>query len=237
MSHALEYYVADAALAWLAEQRGDVEFAKELRKRAAGYKNYYSKESGTLRPINPDGTFLTPFNPRQGENFEPVPGINGGNKKFTEKLQKVFDDNLYDPANEPNIAYPYLFSRVKGEEWRTQKEVNRLLSKYFTNNPDGIPGNDDTGTMSTWAIFSMMGFYPDCPGEPFYTLTSPVFDRVEIDTPGKTLVIEADRTAPGDIFIQQMQLGGKPLKNYRISHDDLMKAGNLKFKLSNQPKK
>ena len=259
VSHALEYYVADAALAWLAEQRGDVEFAKELRKRAAGYKNYYSKESGTLRPINPDGTFLTPFNPRQGENFEPVPGfhegsawnysffvphdveglikINGGNKKFTEKLQKVFDDNLYDPANEPNIAYPYLFSRVKGEEWRTQKEVNRLLSKYFTNNPDGIPGNDDTGTMSTWAVMSMMGFYPDCPGEPFYTLTSPVFDRVEIDTPGKTLVIEADRTAPGDIFIQQMQLGGKPLKNYRISHDDLMKAGNLKFKLSNQPKK
>ena len=158
-------------------------------------------------------------------------------KKFTEKLQKVFDDNLYDPANEPNIAYPYLFSRVKGEEWRTQKEVNRLLSKYFTNNPDGIPGNDDTGTMSTWAVMSMMGFYPDCPGEPFYTLTSPVFDRVEIDTPGKTLVIEADRTAPGDIFIQQMQLGGKPLKNYRISHDDLMKAGNLKFKLSNQPKK
>ncbi len=149
----------------------------------------------------------------------------------------MFDDNLYDPANEPNIAYPYLFSRVKGEEWRTQKEVNRLLSKYFTNNPDGIPGNDDTGTMSTWAVMSMMGFYPDCPGEPFYTLTSPVFDRVEIDTPGKTLVIEADRTAPGDIFIQQMQLGGKPLKNYRISHDDLMKAGNLKFKLSNQPKK
>ena len=126
---------------------------------------------------------------------------------------------------------------MKGEEWRTQKEVNRLLSKYFTNNPDGIPGNDDTGTMSTWAVMSMMGFYPDCPGEPFYTLTSPVFDRVEIDTPGKTLVIEADRTAPGDIFIQQMQLGGKPLKNYRISHDDLMKAGNLKFKLSNQPKK
>ena len=78
VSHALEYYVADAALAWLAEQRGDVEFAKELRKRAAGYKNYYSKESGTLRPINPDGTFLTPFNPRQGENFEPVPGFHEG---------------------------------------------------------------------------------------------------------------------------------------------------------------
>ena len=46
--------------------------------------------------------------------------------------------------------------------------------------PDGIPGNDDTGTMSAWAIFNMMGFYPDCPGEPSYTLSTPVFDKVTI---------------------------------------------------------
>ena len=78
VSHALEYYVADNAPAWLAEQRGETEFARELRKRAAGWKNYYSKESGTLRPLNPDGTFLTPFNPRQGENFEEVPGFHEG---------------------------------------------------------------------------------------------------------------------------------------------------------------
>lgn len=259
VSHALEYYVADNALAWMAEERGDIAFAKELRKRATGYKKYYSAESGTLRPINQDGTFLTPFNPRQGENFEPVQGfhegsawnysffvphdveglikLNGGSKRFTEKLQKVFDEGLYDPANEPNIAYPYLFSRVKGEEWRTQREVNRLLNMYYTNSPDGIPGNDDTGTMSTWAVMSMMGFYPDCPGEPFYTLTSPVFDRVEIDTPGKTLVIEAERSNPDDIYIERMQLGQKPLYRYHISHDELMKGGNLKFKLSNKPKK
>lgn len=56
--------------------------------------------------------------------------------------------------------------------------------------PDGIPGNDDTGTMSAWAVFTMLGLYPDCPGEPYYTLTSPTFDRVEIDTERGTLVIE-----------------------------------------------
>ena len=78
VSHALEYYVADAALAWLAEQRGDTELARTLRQRSLGYKNYYSKESGTLRPKLADGTFLSPFDPRQGENFEVVPGFHEG---------------------------------------------------------------------------------------------------------------------------------------------------------------
>ena len=158
--------------------------------------------------------------------------MNGGKKAFTNKLQKVFDEGLYDPANEPDIAYPYLFSRVPGEEWRTQKTVRDLLGKHFTTAPDGIPGNDDTGTMSTWAVFSMMGLYPDCPGEPFYTLTSPVFDKVEIDTPQGTLTIEADHAAPESIYIDSMTLGDKPLKKYRISHDELMKGKSLKFKLS-----
>ncbi|MDE5745617.1 MAG: glycoside hydrolase family 92 protein, partial [Paramuribaculum sp.] len=260
VSHALEYYVADAALAWIAEQRGDKEFAAELRKRAEGYKKYYSTESGTLRPKLDDGKFLTPFNPRQGENFEEVPGFHegsawnytffvphdveglaklmGGKKKFVDKLQMVFDSTLYDPANEPDIAYPYLFSRFKGEEWRTQQLVNRLLSKYFTDKPDGIPGNDDTGTMSAWALFSMMGFYPDAPGEPFYTLTSPVFDEVEIDLgDGKMLEISAERTSPEAIYVENMYLGGKPLKNYRISHDELVKGGKLEYKLTTAPKK
>lgn len=258
VSHALEYYVADNALAWLAEQRGDKVFANELRKRAKGYANYYSTESGTLRPITTEGKFLSPFNPRQGENFEPVPGFHegsawnytffvphdveglaklmGGKKKFVDKLQMVFDEGLYDPANEPDIAYPYLFSRFKGNEWRTQAQVSRLLNKHFTTQPDGIPGNDDTGTMSAWAIFSMMGFYPDCPGEPSYTLTSPVFDSVEIDTPQGVLTIEAERESPESIYIGSMELGGKPLKDYRISHDQLTKGKTLKFNLKDNHK-
>ncbi|MDE7411920.1 MAG: GH92 family glycosyl hydrolase [Paramuribaculum sp.] len=258
VSHALEYYVADAALAELAEQRGDKEFAAQLRKRAQGYKNYYSKESGTLRPLNADGTFLTPFNPRQGENFEPVPGFHegsawnytffvphdveglaklmGGKRKFVDKLQMVMDEGLYDPANEPDIAYPYLFSRFKGEEWRTQKEVNRLLDKHFTTAADGIPGNDDTGTMSAWAVFSMMGFYPDCPGQPYYTLTSPRFDSVEIDTADGTLTIDVERESPEAIYIDSMTLNDKPLKDYRISHEKLLKGGKLKMHLSDTHK-
>lgn len=242
VSHALEYYVADNALAWLARERGDIDFANELDKRAKGYRHYYSKESGTLRPINEDGSFLTPFNPRQGENFEPVPGFHegsawnytffvphdveglvklmGGKKKFVDKLQNVFDSELYDPANEPDIAYPYLFTYIKGEEGRTAEQVSRLLNTYFTTEPDGIPGNDDAGTMSAWAVFSMMGLYPDCPGVPEYALTVPTFDKVTIhlnpdyyDT--DTLVIEK---TPG---LNGVKSGGKKI-GHRISHSDLI---------------
>ena len=199
---ALDMYIADYALSLLAADLGHTEDAEKFRAQSLQYKHYYCPEFGTLRPLQKDGTFLAPFNPRQGENFEPVPGFHegsawnytfyvphdviglsklmGGRKAFVNKLQRVFDEGLYDPANEPDIAYPYLFSYFKGEEWRTAKIVSDLLDKHYTTRPDGIPGNDDTGTMSAWAVFSMMGFYPDCPGDPSYTLTTPRFDRVEI---------------------------------------------------------
>lgn len=264
VSHALEYYVADNALSLLAENLGKKEDAELFRSRSLNYKHYYSKESGTLRPINLDGTFLTPFNPRQGENFEEVPGFHegsawnytffiphdvegyaklmGGNNAFVTKLQKVFDDGLYDPANEPDIAYAYLFSRFKGSEWRTQKLIPQLLDKYFTTKPDGIPGNDDTGTMSAWAVFSMMGFYPDCPGEPYYTLTAPAFDKITISLDTKWYdghneltvqkVVSMEKSSSGEGMydrIQSMKINGKTVKAYRISHRELTTGSEFKF--------
>lgn len=256
VSHALEYYIADYALATLADSLGKPEDAKLFRDRAMGYKKYYCPEFGTFRPRLPDGKFYAPFNPMEGENFEPSPGFHegnawnytffvphdvmglaklmGGKKPFIDKLQMVFDKGLYDPANEPDIAYPYLFSYFSGEQWRTQKEVSRLLDKHFTTEPNGIPGNDDTGTMSAWAVFSMMGFYPDCPGVAQYTLTAPVFDKVTIKLDPKyykneSLVIEAKHSSDKSIYIKEMKLGGKKLNNYRISHKDLVEAGKLSF--------
>ena len=217
-----------------------------------GYKHYYCPEYGTLRPLMMDGSFYSPFNPRQGENFETAPGFHegsawnytfyvphdvpglaklmGGKKKFVDKLQMVFDEGLYDPANEPDIAYPYLFSYFKGEEWRTQKTVKMLLDRYYRPEPDGIPGNDDTGTMSAWAVFSMMGFYPDCPGEPHYTLTAPVFDRIEIALDPEyagtgSLVIEKK----GDGYIKGVTLGGKPFRGFRIGHHEMLGGGHIVF--------
>lgn len=253
VSHALEYYIADYALSLLAKDLGHKEDAKTYLTRSLQYKHYYSKESGTLRPINKDGSFYSPFDPKAGENFSNAPGFHegsawnytfyiphdvmglaklmGGKKAFVSKLQSVFDNGYYDPANEPDIAYPYLFSYFKGEEWRTQQIVADLLKKYYKDTPDGIPGNDDTGTMSAWAIFSMMGIYPDCPGSPYYTITTPVFDKVTIHTDKKfyphDIVIEKQKSSSDEQYIKRIELGSKAFNSYRISHEQLVKGGRL----------
>ena len=276
VSHALEYYIADFSLSEFAEQlakqaeaKGDKAKAKAYRadaamfkKRSLNYKHYYSSEFGTLRPITPDGKFYSPFDPKQGWNFEPSPGFHegnawnytfyvphdvrglarlmGGEKKFVDRLQSVFDNGYYDPANEPDIAYAHLFSYFKGEEWRTQKEVQHQLATSYKNAPDGIPGNDDTGTMSAWAAFNMMGFYPDCPGKAEYTLTTPVFDKVTIRLDAKQwgrdqLIIEAKRPegvpAGGEAYIKSVTVGGRKHQGFRISWSDLIGAGRIVYDL------
>ncbi|MCC8154067.1 MAG: GH92 family glycosyl hydrolase [Tannerellaceae bacterium] len=264
VSHALEYYIADWNLARFAEALGKKDDAKLFYQRSMGYKNYYSKEYGTFRPLLPDGTFFTPFDPALGMDFEPNPGFHegsawnytfyvphdipglvklmGGQKKFIDKLEMVFDKGYYDIANEPDITYPYLFSYFKGEEWRTQRRVRELLKEHYRNAPAGLPGNEDTGTMSTWAMFSMMGFYPVCPGDMDYIVSSPVFDKVTIQLdprfyPKSELVIETQKTAEDAIYIQDITVGGKKHNKYMISQDELINAGTIRFNLSEQPKK
>lgn len=262
VSHALEYYIADNALSKFAAVLGKSGDSKQFLNQSLKYKVYYSKEYKTFRPLLPNGEFLSPFDPKQGENFEPVPGFHegsswnysfmvphdvsgliklmGGKRAFVKHLQEVFEENHYDPTNEPNISYPFLFSYVKGEEWRTQKLVRELIQEHFKNSPDGLPGNDDTGTMSTWVVFSMMGFYPDNATDASYTLTSPVFDKVTIslnpdyyDKP--ELVIETNKSSDDAIYIKRTTVDGKRWRSYRISHKDLVNAGKITFNLS--PKK
>lgn len=258
VSHALEYYIADAALGKFAAALGKEKEAERFKRQSLNYQRYYSSEYGVFRPILPDGTFLTPFNPKQGENFEPVPGfhegsswnysfmvphdveglirLHGGTRRFVKKLQEVFNDSHYDPTNEPNIAYPYLFSYVKGEAWRTHELTQQLLEAHFKNRPDGLPGNDDTGTMSTWALFTMMGFYPDNATDPSYTLTTPLFDRITLQLDpdyyeGRRLVIETIRSSEGARYIDWITVDGRRLKGFRISHEELVKAKKIVFHL------
>ena len=156
----------------------------------------------------------------------------GGQKAFITRLQKVFDEGLFDPANEPDIAYPYLFSYFPSEAWRTHRTVSEILEKYYTTRPDGIPGNDDTGTMSAWAVFSMMGFYPDCPGDPSYTLTIPVFDKITIrldpNLCGGNSEMTITRNGEGQ-GLRSVRNASRTLKGFRISHKDLVKGAKLEF--------
>ena len=250
VSHALEYYVADNAIALLARELGDDAVAEEMERRASGWRNYFCKEYGAMRPLLDDGSFIEPFDPAAGANFSNTTGFHEGSawnytyfvphdidelikvmgkSRFIDTLRKIFDEGYYDPTNEPDIAYPYLFARVKGYEHLTQLEVRRQLDENYAATPDGLPGNDDTGTMSAWAVFSMIGLYPDCPGEPYYTITTPRFERVEIDTAVGTVVITTEGEGR---CIEAMRLGGKRLGRYRISHEELIKAKELNITLT-----
>src|SRR5690554_10316 len=258
VSHALEYYIADNSLSKFAKALGKEADAKRFYNQSLNYKKYYSPEYGVFRPILPNGEFLSPFNPKQGENFEAVPGfhegsswnysfmvphdvdglikMHGGKRRFINKLQEVFDDGHYDPTNEPNIGYPFLFSYVKGEEWRTQKTTQELLAEHFKNSTDGLPGNDDTGTMSTWAVFNMMGFYPDNATDPSYTFTTPVFDRITLNLDefhynGHSIEIESIRPTDDAVYIDKIEIDGKRFRNFRINHEELVKANKITFYL------
>ncbi len=262
VSHALEYYIADWNLAQFAKALGKKDDYKRFLSQSLRYKEYFDTEYNIIRPKLPNGQFLTPFDPKQGENFEPSPGFHegnawqytlyvphdihgikkllGGNKKFTQTLQGIFDNKHFDMANEPDINYPYLFNYVKGEEWRTQRQVRALIDTYYKNSPDGIPGNDDCGTLSTWAVFSMIGIYPVCPGDMDFAITSPVFDKVTISLdnnyyPGSTLEIKVNRESENAIYIDSMKRNGQTWKNYFISHQELVKGGTLEFTLSDKP--
>ena len=259
VSHALEYYVADNALAWLAENMNDSSLANQLKERSRNWKYYYNPATKTLAPIDSMGKVIADFNPDRGANFENAPGFHegnawnytfyvphdiegmidiiGGEDVFVNQLQYIFDKDLFDPTNEPDFAYPYLFSRVPGQEWRTQKTVNEIIKNNFSDTPDGLPGNEDTGTMSAWLLFSMMGLYPDVPGEPFYTLTSPTFEEIIINRAnGEEIVIKSTRKNADDIFIDNIILGDRAFDRFRISHEELIQGKELKFNLKNHEK-
>ena len=253
-----EYNVADYSIALLAKELGEQEDFKQFKKRSISYRKLFDKNLNLLRPRNSDENWHEPFNPDAGANFTKNIGfiegnawqyafmvphdinglkkLMGGNKAFTNQLKKVFDANQFDMANEPDIAYPYLFNYVKGEEWRSQKLVKKLVKKYFQNKPDGLPGNDDTGTMSAWLVYSMMGIYPISPGDPKYTITTPMFDKITIQLDSKyykkkELVIEREKNNKGKI--NKILLDGNPHMSYFITHDKLVNGNNLRVILSN----
>ncbi|MEG1025869.1 MAG: glycoside hydrolase family 92 protein, partial [Flavobacterium sp.] len=248
-----EYNVSDYAIALMAKALGEKEDYKRFYKRSLSYQKLYDKDLKLLRPRTPDGKWYEPFDPNAGANFQENVGfiegnawqyafmvphdikglikLMGGDKVFSEQLQKVFDIKQFDMANEPDIAYPYLFNYVKGEEWKSQEMVKKLVREYFKNEPKGLPGNDDTGTMSAWLVYSMMGIYPISPGDPIYTITTPMFDKVTIKLDSRyykkdNVVIE--RVMNTDGKIKEIQLNGKTLNSFFMNHDDFVNGTTLK---------
>lgn len=197
-----EYNISDFALAQLAKHLGKKSDYIMFSKRALSYRTLFDANYNLLRPRRADGSWETDFTPESGANFKKNPGfiegnawqytfmlshdINGlsglfkGSDLLLKQLDNVFDYEQYDMANEPDIGYPFLYHFFKGYEYRTQERLDTLLKTYFKNAPDGLPGNDDTGTMSAWYVFSAMGLYPVTPVKPNYAVFNPQFKKITI---------------------------------------------------------
>jgi predicted alpha-1,2-mannosidase len=177
----------------------------------------------------------------------------GGKKKFTHYLDTLFTMHLPDKffaeteditrdgiiggyvhGNEPSHHIAYLYNWTD-EPWKTQETVRMILKNQYHTGSAGLGGNDDTGQMSAWYIFSTIGFYPVAPGSDVYQIGSPAVNAATLHLEnGKTFSIEAKNQGDNNVYIQKIELNGKPLNRLYITHSEIMNGGKLVFYMSSK---
>lgn len=142
----------------------------------------------------------------------------------------VYEGNQYDPANEPDLQAPYLYDWT-GEPWKTQA-LARAYQGLYRPTPDGLPGNDDLGTMSAWFVWSALGFYPGIPGAPLYVIGSPAFEAASIRLAADAhFTVRAPGASPFGKFVQSATLDGAALERSWFSRAAIIPDGSLDFVL------
>jgi predicted alpha-1,2-mannosidase len=179
----------------------------------------------------------------------------GGNKRFVGYLDSLFTMNLPDKyfaeteditrdgiignyvhGNEPSHHVAYLYNWTD-KPWKTQERIRMILPRMYKPTPDGLGGNDDTGQMSAWYIFSSLGFYPMAPGSPEYAIGSPAINSAVVQVGnGKTFNITVKNQSEKNVYVQKITLNGKPLTGLSINHDQIMNGGEMVFYMSNKHK-
>ena len=141
----------------------------------------------------------------------------------------------YAHGNEPSHHMAYLYNFVN-KPAKTQKLVREILTDLYTNEPDGISGNEDCGQMSAWYIFSSLGFYPVTPGSNEYIIGAPLFEKASINLEnGKQFIVTAQSVSEVNKYIKTASLNGKPLHQTYINHAAIVNGGTLHFEMTDQP--
>jgi len=125
----------------------------------------------------------------------------------------------------------YLFN-YGGAPWKTQEKVHEIMTKFYSNKPDGLCGNEDMGQMSAWYVFSALGFYPVNPADGNYVFGTPLFSEVSINLPNKkTFKVIAKDLSDQNIYIQKVLLNGKEDDRGYITHQQILDGGTLEFQM------
>ncbi len=173
---------------------------------------------------NLDYTFTKPLGHSKYEFFSKLPDHTGNVGQFS-------------MANEPSLHIPYLYNYA-GAAWKTQKRIRQMLRTWFRNDIMGVPGDEDGGGLTSFVVFSSVGLYPVTPGDPVYTIGSPLFKESELRlSNGKTFKVIAHNVSDDNKYIQSATLNGAPLNKPWISHDTIMNGGTLVLEMSSQPNK
>ncbi len=186
-------------------------------------------------------------------NIEGLTEIVGGKERFEKKLDSMFtlhplaEDVLpifstgmigqYAHGNEPSHHVAYLYNYIE-RPWKTQELVREILETQYQNEPNGHCGNEDCGQMSSWYVFSALGFYPVNPAQGVYAFGSPIIDTATIRLEnGKTFTVNAVNNNPENKYIQSISLNGALIERNYITHKEIMEGGKLEFFMGSKPNK
>ncbi|MCF8392127.1 MAG: glycoside hydrolase family 92 protein [Bacteroidales bacterium] len=184
-------------------------------------------------------------------NIPDLINLMGGNENFVNNLDVMFKEPLgmgkyhfyaqlpdhtgnvgqFSMANEPSLHIPYLYNYA-GQPWKTQKSLRKLINEWFRSDLMGVPGDEDGGGMSSFVVFSSLGFYPVTPGLPIYSIGTPFFEYSAIDLGnGVIFEIEAEGASSENKYIQAASLNGEEIEGPWILHEDIIKGGKLIFEM------
>lgn len=192
-------------------------------------------------------TFFVPQHP------EGLISLMGGDERFVGKLDSLFVAEgdmgehasadisgligMYAHGNEPSHHVAYLYAYA-GQQWKTAEKVSYIQHNFYTDQPEGIIGNEDCGQMSAWHVLSALGLYQVNPSNGIFVFGSPRFEKVTINLPeGKTFTVEAPAASKDNKYIQSVRLNGEPYTKSYISYEDIMKGGTLSFEMGREPNK
>lgn len=254
VSRTLEFSYDDWCVAQVANKVGKEKEAKFFINRSMNYKNAISPDTGYAMGRDVEGNWTT-----DGQQFtegdsrkytwfalhDPQGLINymsehKGEDFYNVELEKAFGgqggDKWIEHQNEPSHHYAYMFD-FSGRPDLTQKYARQTLLESYTDDTNGELGNDDCGQMSSWYVFSAMGFYPVNPASGEYMIGSPIFDKVTINNSrtGKQFVITAtnnDDLENKNCYIESATLNGKELNEPVVTYDQIIAGGSMTFNMS-----
>jgi len=247
----LEYTSADFAIAQFALHAVGDEFASwRYFHFARSWKNLYNPETGWLQSRNPDGSWkpLTEdFRESTYKNYfwmvpydiagliEIIGGKAAAEKRLDEfftRLDAGYNDAWFASGNEPSFHIPWIYNWV-GTPYKAQEIINRVLNEQYSSKIDGLPGNDDLGTMGAWYVFACIGLYPEIPGVGGFTVNTPIFSSVKVHLKKGDMVIKGG--SEKNIYIKSMKLNGKPYDSTWIDWDQLNNGATIEYTTSSKP--